>query len=112
MKNEQVNEITSKAIEQLIAALNEGRTETLTRYVAAIGPLHRSVLHSFPDDPNKAHRSINLRTEAVAISPAALPPTHRTLLPWAPNVPLQQFHSLLWLLAVFNNLGNLLFAQS
>src|SRR5207245_4119532 len=29
-------------------------------------------------------RSITLRTEATAISPAALPPTHRTFLPWAP----------------------------
>ena len=37
MKNEQIKEITSKAIEQLIAAPNEGRTEALTQYLAAIG---------------------------------------------------------------------------
>ena len=37
MRNEQIKEITSKAIEQLIAGLNEGPTEALTRYLAAIG---------------------------------------------------------------------------
>ena len=58
MKNERIQEITSKAIEQLIAAANEGRTKALTRAIEA-------------------------RTEAVVISPTALPPTHRTLLPWA-----------------------------
>jgi hypothetical protein len=33
-------------------------------------------------------------------------------LPWARTDRLQQLYSLLWLLCVFNNLGNLLFAQS
>ena len=37
MENERIKEITSKAIEQLIAALNEGRGETLTRYLRGIG---------------------------------------------------------------------------
>ena len=37
MKNEQIKEITSKAIEQLIAALNDGRSETLTGYLREIG---------------------------------------------------------------------------
>ena len=45
-------EITSKAIEQLIAAAKEGRSETLTKYLRAIGrfidlfpnPLRRSSL--------------------------------------------------------------------
>jgi hypothetical protein len=32
-------------------------------------------------------------------------------LPWARNDRLQQLHSFLWLLCVFSNLGNLLFAQ-
>ena len=41
MKNEQIKEITSKVIEQLVAALNEGPTETLTHYLAAIGRFHR-----------------------------------------------------------------------
>jgi len=36
MKNEQIKEITRKAIEQLIAALNEGPSETLTAYLAPI----------------------------------------------------------------------------
>ena len=31
---------------------------------------------------------------------------------WARTIRLQQLHSLLWLLCVFSNLGNLLFAQS
>ncbi len=37
MKSEQIKQITNKAIEQLIAALNEGRCETLTSYLGAIG---------------------------------------------------------------------------
>ena len=37
MKNEQIKETTSKAIEQLIAAVNEGRTEAPTEYLEAIG---------------------------------------------------------------------------
>ena len=41
MKNEKIKETTSKAIEQLIPGLNEGRTEALTQYLAAIGRLHR-----------------------------------------------------------------------
>jgi len=32
--------MTNKTIEQLIAALNEGRSETLTRYLAALGRFH------------------------------------------------------------------------
>ncbi len=36
MKNEQTKEITSKAIEQLIAALNAGRTEALTSTVSIL----------------------------------------------------------------------------
>ena len=35
MKNEKIKEIASEAIEQLIAALNEGRGETLTAYLRA-----------------------------------------------------------------------------
>ena len=41
MKNDQIKEITSKAIEQLIAALNEGRSETLTSYLTAMAKFHR-----------------------------------------------------------------------
>jgi hypothetical protein len=41
MKNEKIKEITSKAIEQLIAALNEGRSETLTSYLTAMAKFHR-----------------------------------------------------------------------
>ncbi len=46
MKNEQIKEITSKAIEQLIAALNEGRSETLTSYLAAMAKFHRYSLRN------------------------------------------------------------------
>jgi hypothetical protein len=46
MKSEQIKQITNKAIEQLIAALNEGRTETLTQYLAAIGRFHRYSLRN------------------------------------------------------------------
>jgi len=46
MKLEQIKQITHKAIEQLIAALNEGRSETLTQYLAAIGRFHRYSLRN------------------------------------------------------------------
>ncbi len=41
MKNEKIKEITSKAIEQLVAAVNEGRSETLTAYLSAMAKFHR-----------------------------------------------------------------------
>jgi hypothetical protein len=41
MKLEQINQITSKAIEELIAALNAGHSEELTNYLAAMGRFHR-----------------------------------------------------------------------
>ncbi len=46
MKSEQIKQITNKAIEQLVAALNEGRSETLTHYLAAIGRFHRYSLRN------------------------------------------------------------------
>lgn len=36
MKSEQIKEITDKAADQLIAALNAGRSEALTGYLQAI----------------------------------------------------------------------------
>jgi hypothetical protein len=41
MNSENIKQITNQAIEQLIKALNEGRSETLTQYLAAIGRFHR-----------------------------------------------------------------------
>ena len=41
MKNQQIKEITNKDIEQLIAALNEGRSEALTSYLTAMAKFHR-----------------------------------------------------------------------
>jgi N-terminal domain of anti-restriction factor ArdC len=41
MKSEQIKQITSKAIEELIEALNAGRSEALTNYLAAMGRFHR-----------------------------------------------------------------------
>ncbi len=46
MKSEQIKQITNKAVERLIAALNEGRSETLTQYLAAIGRFHRYSLRN------------------------------------------------------------------
>lgn len=46
MKSEQIKQISNKAIEQLIAALNEGRSETLTQYLAAVGRFHRYSLRN------------------------------------------------------------------
>ncbi len=41
MKSEQIKQITSKAIEELVAALNAGRSEALTNHLAAMGRFHR-----------------------------------------------------------------------
>jgi hypothetical protein len=41
MNSENIKKVTNQAIEQLIAALNEGRSETLTQYLAVIGRFHR-----------------------------------------------------------------------
>jgi hypothetical protein len=46
MNSENIKTITNQAIEQLIAALNEGRSETLTQYLAAIGRFHRYSLRN------------------------------------------------------------------
>lgn len=59
MKSEQIKQITNKAIEQLIAALNEGRSETLTQYLAAIGRFHR---YSLLCGPQHRRLNVNCRT--------------------------------------------------
>jgi antirestriction protein ArdC len=41
MNSENIKKVTNQAIEQLITALNGGRSETLTQYLAAIGRFHR-----------------------------------------------------------------------
>ncbi len=41
MKSEQIKEITDRATEQLVAALNAGRSEALAGYLKAIGRFHR-----------------------------------------------------------------------
>src|ERR1700756_5216263 len=46
MKSEQIKEITDRAAEQLVAALNAGRSEALTQYLRAIGRFHRYSLHN------------------------------------------------------------------
>jgi antirestriction protein ArdC len=46
MKSEQIKEITERATEQLVAALNAGHSETLTGYLKAIGRFHRYSLHN------------------------------------------------------------------
>ncbi|MGA2606788.1 MAG: ArdC family protein [Halobacteriota archaeon] len=46
MNSENVKKITNQAIEQLITALNQGRSETLTQYLAAIGRFHRYSLRN------------------------------------------------------------------
>ena len=40
MNSENIKRVTNQAIDQLITALNEGRSETLTQYIAAIGRFH------------------------------------------------------------------------
>jgi antirestriction protein ArdC len=46
MKSEQIKEITDRATEQLIAALNAGRSEALAGYLKAIGRFHRYSLNN------------------------------------------------------------------
>ena len=46
MNSENIKKFTSQAIEQLITALNEGRSETLTQYLATIGRFHRYSLRN------------------------------------------------------------------
>jgi hypothetical protein len=46
MKSEQIKEITEKATDQLVAALNMGRSDALTGYLKAIGRFHRYSLHN------------------------------------------------------------------
>ncbi len=41
MKSEQIKQITSKAIEELVSTLNSGRSEALTNYLVAMGRFHR-----------------------------------------------------------------------
>src|ERR1700739_652424 len=46
MKSEQIKDITEKATEQLVAALQQGRSEALSSYLKAIGRFHRYSLHN------------------------------------------------------------------
>src|ERR1700692_1864148 len=46
MNSENIKNLTNQAIEKLITALNEGRSETLTQYLAAIGRFHRYSLRN------------------------------------------------------------------
>jgi antirestriction protein ArdC len=46
MKSEQIKEITERATEQLVAALNAGHSDALTGYLKAIGRFHRYSLHN------------------------------------------------------------------
>src|SRR5580698_7748164 len=46
MKSKQIKEITTKATEQLVAALNSGHSQALTGYLKAIGRFHRYSLHN------------------------------------------------------------------
>lgn len=46
MNSENIKKVTDQTIEQLITALNEGRSEALTQYLAAIGRFHRYSLRN------------------------------------------------------------------
>jgi antirestriction protein ArdC len=46
MKTEQVKQVTDKALGQLITALEQGRSGTLTRYRAAMARFHRYSFHN------------------------------------------------------------------
>jgi len=53
MKSEQIKEITDRATEQLVAALNAGRSEPLTGYLKAIARFHRYSLLCLPQHRNE-----------------------------------------------------------
>ena len=59
MKAEQIKEITEKATDQLVAALQQGHSEALTGYLKAIGRFHRYSLHNVLlialQKPNASH---------------------------------------------------------
>jgi antirestriction protein ArdC len=46
MNSETIKKLTNEAIGQLVAALNQGRSETLTQYLVAIGRFHRYSLRN------------------------------------------------------------------
>src|SRR5580693_6623360 len=46
MNSENIKKVTNQAIEQLVAALKQGRSVTLTQYLAAIGRFHRYSLRN------------------------------------------------------------------
>jgi antirestriction protein ArdC len=46
MKSEQITEITDRATDHLVAALNAGHSEALTSYLKAIGRFHHYSLHN------------------------------------------------------------------
>jgi N-terminal domain of anti-restriction factor ArdC len=59
MNSENIKKITNQAIEQLITAVNEGRSETLTQYLTAIGRFHgyslRNVMLIASQKPTATH---------------------------------------------------------
>jgi antirestriction protein ArdC len=59
MNSENIKEVANQAIEQLVAALNQGRSETLTQYLAAIGRFHhyslRNVMLIASQKPTASH---------------------------------------------------------
>jgi antirestriction protein ArdC len=59
MKSEQIKELTEKATEQLVDALQQGHSEALTSYLKAIGRFHRYSLHNVmliaSQKPNASH---------------------------------------------------------
>jgi antirestriction protein ArdC len=59
MKSEQIKEITDRATERLVAALNAGQSEALSGYLKAIGRFHRYSLHNVlliaSQKPNASH---------------------------------------------------------
>ena len=46
MNSENIKKLTNQAVENLVTALSEGRSETLTQYLAAIGRFHRYSLRN------------------------------------------------------------------
>ena len=62
MKSEQIKEITDRAAEQLVAALQAGHSEALTVYLKAIGRFHR---YSLLCVPQRRNENVDRRTMLI-----------------------------------------------
>ncbi len=71
MKSDEVKHLTTRAIEQLSTALSAGRSEELTRYLAAMSRFHRYSLLCVPQrrNENVDRRTMLIQPHATRMCP-------------------------------------------